>query len=75
MGAKSKESKHRDQIFSALNVSIDGLDLAEKLSIITPAKAAFGTVGVVLKMIRVRIILCCEGSLWVDNVYTGYDDQ
>jgi hypothetical protein len=75
MDAKPKQSKHRDDVFSSLNVVIEGLNLAEKLSIITPAKAAFSTVGVILTMIRVSILLCSEGSPEADNIHAGLDDQ
>ena len=36
-----------------LNAAIDAMDLAEKISSITPAKAVFGTVAVLLTMIKV----------------------
>jgi len=36
-----------------LNAAIDAMDLAEKISSITPAKAVFATVGVLLAMIKV----------------------
>ena len=36
-----------------MNAAIDAMDLAEKISSITPAKAVFATVGVLLAMIKV----------------------
>jgi len=43
-----------DNVVSSLDVAIEALNLAEKISSITPAKAAFGSVGALLTMIRVR---------------------
>lgn len=56
MDAKSKQSKRRDNILSSLNVAIEGLNVAEKISAITPAKAVFSTVSVILTMIRVSLL-------------------
>jgi len=43
-----------DNVVSSLDVAIEALNLAEKISSITPAKAAFGSVSALLTMIRVR---------------------
>ena len=56
MDARSKQSKRRDGVLSSLNVVIEGLNFAENLSSITPAKAIFGTVSIVLTMIRVSFL-------------------
>ena len=45
--------KHRDDTLPLLNVAIEAVNLAKEISSVTPAKAAFGSVGVLLKMIRV----------------------
>jgi len=60
MQAKSQRPKGRENTISALNATIEALNLAKELSSITPAKAAFGTVSVILVMIRVSSlpILC-----------------
>jgi len=60
MEAKSQRPKGRENTISALNVTIDALNLAKELSSITPAKAVCGTVSVILVMIRVSSlpILC-----------------
>lgn len=63
MDTKSKKSKRRDDVLSSLNVVIEGLNLAENLSSITPAKAVFGTVSVILTMIRVSFLLFREDPL------------
>ena len=52
-----RPAKGRDSVLSSLNVAIDGLNLAKELSSITPAKAVFGSVGVLLTMIRVSFLL------------------
>ena len=62
MNTKSKKSKRRDDVLSSLNVVIEGLNIAENLSSITPAKAVFSTVSVVLTMIRVSFFQLCEDS-------------
>ena len=41
---------------STLNVAIDGLNLAEEVATVTPAKAAFGSVAILLTMIRVSFL-------------------
>ena len=53
MATKSQRPKGRESVVSLLNTAIDAMDLAEKISSITPAKAVFGTVGVLLTMIKV----------------------
>jgi len=49
----------RDSALSTLNVAIDALNLAKELSGITPANAVFGSVSVLLTMIRVICLLFC----------------
>lgn len=75
MNPKSKQSKRQDDVLSSLNVIIEGLNLAGNLSAITPAKAVFGTVSVILTMIRVSSLLLCEGPLRADKMHAGLDDQ
>ena len=57
MDAKSQRPKGRGGALSSLNMAIEALNLAKEISSITPAKAAFGSVGVLLTMIRVRSLL------------------
>ena len=40
-----------------LNVAIEAMNLAKEVSSVTPAKAVFGSVSVLLTMIRVRLFL------------------
>ena len=57
MDAKSRQPKGRDNTVSALNVAVDALNLAKEASSITPAKAVFGTVTIILTMVKVGLLL------------------
>ena len=57
MATTSKRPKGRDAVLSSLNMAIDTLNLAKELSSITPAKAVFGSVAILLTMIKVRSLL------------------
>ena len=74
MDPKSKPSKRREDVLSSLNVDIEGLNIAQNLSSITPAKAVFGTVSVVLIMIRVSFLLLCEDPSYTNRMHPGLDD-
>lgn len=63
MSTKPQRLKGRDAALSALNGAIEDLNLAEEISSITPAKAAFGLVSVLLSMIRVRFLSAHVGRL------------
>ena len=54
MDTKSQPQKRQDGALSSLNAAIEAMNLAKEISSITPAKAVFGSVSVVLTMIRVR---------------------
>jgi len=54
MSTKSQRQKRRDVTISSLNVAIEALNVMKEATSITPAPAVFGTVGVLLTMIRVR---------------------
>jgi len=60
MAANSQRPKGPDGVLSVLNVTIDALNLAKEVSSITPAKAVFGSVGVLLAMIKVHLLFCDE---------------
>jgi len=60
MAEQSKRPKGRDGALLSLNVAIDGLNIAKELSSITPATAVFGSVSILLTMIKVRFLLCCD---------------
>jgi len=69
----SQQPKHRDAL-SLLNAAVAALNLAKELSSVTPAKAVFGTVGVILTMIRVSFLLACVERLQ-DETGLGHDGQ
>jgi hypothetical protein len=53
MSAGFKQPKGREDPVSVLNAAIEALNLADKISSITPAKTAFATVSSLLTTIRV----------------------
>ena len=53
MNTESERSEGQKDDLSALNAAIEATNRAEKISFIAPAKAAFGTVGILLTLIRV----------------------
>jgi hypothetical protein len=57
MDANPQWSESRDGVLSSLNVAIEALNLAKEVSSITPAKAVFGSVSIILTMIRVGSLL------------------
>ena len=48
-----------------LNAAIEALNLAKEISSVTPAKAVFGSVSVLLVMIRVRFLGSCGSWLMI----------
>ena len=74
MEAGSQKQKRRDGALSTLNIAIDALNLAKEVSSITPAKAAFGSVSILLVMIKVRFLLFCDEVLQVHK-QPGFDGQ
>jgi len=54
MDANPQQLKHQDAALSSLNAAIDAMNIAKDVMDIAPAKAVFGSVSVVLTMIRVR---------------------
>ena len=75
MDPKSKQSERRENILSSLNVIIEGLNVAENLSSVTPAKAVFSTVRIILTMIRVSVLPLCKDPLQADKIHTGLNDK
>jgi len=66
MAAKSQRPKGRDSsTLSLLNAAIDALNLAKELSSVTPAKAVFGTVSVLLTMVKVCFLLFSDEMLQI----------
>jgi len=72
MAATSQQQKGRDGSISSLNIAIEALNLAKEAASVTPAKAVFGSVSILLTMIRVRfppttktgrsMLTCCQDS-------------
>ena len=52
-----KPQRRRDAALSSLNVAIEAVNLAKEISSITPAKAVFGSISIVLTMIKVGFLL------------------
>jgi len=57
MEAESQRPRERESTISVLNGAIEALILAKELSSITPAQAVFGSVSVILTVIRVSSLL------------------
>ena len=64
MDANSQRPEWRDSLLSLLDVAIEALNLAKEISSVTPAKAVFGSVSVLLTMIKVRLLLF-DHTLWI----------
>ena len=60
MTDNSQQQKGRNGVLSSLNVAIEGLNLAKELTSATPAKAVFGSVAILLTMIRVSFLPFCD---------------
>jgi len=60
MDTRSQPPKARGGTAPSLNVAIEAMNLAKEISSISPAKAVFGSVGILLTMIRVRFLLPCD---------------
>jgi len=63
MDIEAQKQERRDNILSSLNAAIEVLNLVGGISDIVPAKALFGTVSVVLTMIKVSSPLICVNRL------------
>ena len=64
MDAESRRPKEREDAIQTLNAAIEALNLA-KISSITPTKAVFGSVIVLLTLIKVCLLLFCSDLLQV----------
>jgi len=56
MEVESQRPKGKEGTISALNTVIEALNLAKEVSSIAPAKAVFGSVSVILVIIRVSFL-------------------
>ena len=50
-----------------LNVAIEAMNLAKEISSVTPAKAVFGSVSVLLTMIRVRLFPSSDDTFLIQT--------
>ena len=53
MDIRSQRQEGRDNALSSLNMAIEALNLAKEISNATPVNAVFGSVSILLTMIRV----------------------
>ena len=67
MDAGSQRQNRQDITLSLLNAAIDAMNLAKEAVSGTPAKAIFGSVGILLTMIRVSFLPLYDG---LSQVYT-----
>jgi len=74
MSANPQRPKRRDGTLSALNVAIDAMNLAKEAMSMTPAKGVFGSVSILLTMIKVRFPPLSDDLLEV-HMWTGFHDQ
>ena len=63
MGAESQRPKGREGTILVLNTTIEALNLAKELSSITPAKAVFGSVSIILTTIKASLLLVSHLSI------------
>ena len=68
MTTNPRQPKGLDGALSVLGIAIESLNLAKKISSITPAKTVFGSASVILAMIKVRsFLLSCGNELQVHD--------
>ena len=75
MDPMPKQPKRRDNVLSSLNVIIEGLNIATNLSSVTPAKAVFSTVSVILTMIKASFLSLYENPSETNRRLAGLNDQ
>ena len=74
MTDNSQPPTERGGVLSALNMAINGLNFAKEVANVTPAKAAFGSVAILLAMIRVSFLSFCSETFHV-HTYSGHHGQ
>jgi len=74
METKPQRPEGKDGILSALNIAIEAMNLAKEISSITPAKAVFGSVSVLLAMVRVCFLVSYDPIIHV-HMWPGLDGQ
>jgi len=71
MPTEPQQQKRREVTLSSLNAAIEALNIMKEATTATPAPAVFGTVSVLLTMIRVRF----SSSLPTDSELTSDQDS
>ena len=74
MDVNSNRQKRQDNVLSSLDAAIEAVNLAKEVSSPTPAKVVFGTVTILLTMIRVRLLLFYNDEPQVDTCL-GLNEQ
>ena len=74
METKPQRPKGRDGALSSLNMAIEAMNLAKEVSSVTPAKAVFGSVSILLTMVRVRFLVSYDRMSRI-HVWPGFDGQ
>ena len=60
-----KRWKRRENVLSLLDVAIKALNLSKDVCGIPPAQVVFGSVGILLTMIRVHFLLFFDDIFWI----------
>jgi hypothetical protein len=61
MDTKSQPPKRNNNVLSSLNMAIDAANLAKEILSVVSAKAACGSISVLLTAIKVRFLLVRQG--------------
>ena len=65
MTDNSRQQKDRSKVIPALDVAINGLNIAKEATNTTPVNPLFGSVVILLTMIRVSSLPSCDEILHV----------
>ena len=69
-----RRPKGGDKVIPALNMAINGLNIAKEATSTTPVNPVFGSVAALLTMIRVSSVLFCD-EIYQAHIYSGHDCQ
>ena len=75
MAAKPQQPKGQDGTISSLNIAIEAMNLAKEVSSITPAKAVFGSVSILITMVRVCFLVSYDRRGFHVHMWPGLDGQ
>lgn len=74
MNTNTQPQKRHDNVIASLNAAIDILNIAKEASGITPAKVVFGSVSVLLGMIKVHPLPFCAAEFSI-HMCLGFHGQ